>query len=127
MKLVIVDTNVLLRFLLNDIPSQKKACEQLLKKAKNNEIELHVIQAVIFEIDFILRKYYLYEKGVIIQQLKSLVSARYIDIESRDIFGKALSIYEKRNISFVDSFLLSKAEIEKAEIFTFDKKLKNRK
>ncbi len=123
MKSIIVDTNVLLHFLLNDIPQQKEACEQLLNRAKRNEIKLCVAQATIFELDFILRKYYLYNKSVVIKQLKPLVATKYINIESRDIFSKALTLYEKEDVSFVDSFLFSKAEIEKAELFTFDKDL----
>lgn len=127
MKSVIVDTNVFLRFFLSDIPQQKKACEQLLKKAKHNEITLKVSQIVLFEIDYTLRKYYQFEKEVVIKHLKPLVATAYIDIESREIFQKALLLYEKEHISFVDSFLLAKAELEDAELFTFDKKLEKLK
>lgn len=129
MKSIIVDTNVLLRFLLNDIPHQAKECEQLLIKAKNNEIKLYVARATIFEIDFILRKYYGYEKVVVIDHLKPLISAPYLIVESRILFNRAIIFYKTENISFVDAFLLVKAETEKAELFTFDQalqKLQNR-
>ena len=127
MKSILVDTNVFLHFLLNDIPKQKAACEKLLNKAKHNEIKLSVAQATVFEIDFILRKYYLYEKSVVIKQIKSLVATNYIDIESRDIFIKAITLYEKECVSLVDCFLLSKASIEASELFTFDQKLQKLK
>ncbi|HUD45023.1 MAG TPA: PIN domain-containing protein [Patescibacteria group bacterium] len=123
MKSIIVDTNVILRFLLNDIPEQKEACEQLFNKAKHNEIKLYVSQAIVFEIDFVLRKYYLYEKSVVIESLRPLIATKYINVESRDIFISALSLYKKNNVSFVDCFLLTKANLENAELFTFDKKL----
>ena len=120
MKKVIIDTNALLRFLLDDIPSQKKATEQILIQARQKEITLHVAQAIIFEIDFILRKYYHFEKVVVIEHLKSLIATNYINIESQNVFNKALYTYAKNNISFVDSFLLAKAYLENAELFTFD-------
>ncbi len=123
MKAIIVDTNVLLRFLLNDIPEQKEACEKLLTKAKHHVIKFHVVQASIFEIDFILRKYYLYEISVVIEQLKPLVATKYIDIESRAIFNNALMLYEKESVSLVDCFLVAKAKLEEAELFTFDQQL----
>lgn len=123
MKSIIVDTNALLRFLLDDIPEQKEACEQLLNRAKRNEIKFIVAQASIFEIDFILRKYYLYEKSIVVEQLKPLIATKYINIESRDIFNKALLLYQKETVSFVDCFLVAKAKLEEAELFTFDQKL----
>ncbi len=123
MKSIVLDTNALLRFLLNDIPSQRKLTEQLLNKAKNNQIKLIIVQAVVFEIDFILRKYYLFEKEVVLKQLKPLISTKYLGLEDRDIFSKALTIYEERNISFVDSFLLAKVKDLGGELFTFDQDL----
>lgn len=125
MKSVVIDTNALLRLILNDIPQQKKMTEELLKKAMSNEIKVCVAQTVIFEIDFILKKYYEFKKETVIEYLKSLVTTPYLEVESSEIFRMTLSFYEKEEISFVDCFLLSKAKIEKADLFTFDKKLKN--
>ncbi len=123
MKSVIIDTNGFLRLLLNDIPEQADRVEDLIKKAQKKQVSLLVPQIIIFEINFILQKYYLFEKQEVIEKLKSLVSGHYFIIESGNIFQKALSLYEKQNISFVDSFLLAKAVIEDAELFTFDQKL----
>ena len=124
MNSVIIDTNGFLRLFLNDIPNQADQVEECIKKAKKEHIKIIVPVIILFEINFILSKYYNIEKKEIIEKLKSLISAPYFLIESRDVFSKALVIYENTNISFVDAFLLSKGEIEKAEIFTFDKKLK---
>jgi len=123
-KQIIVDTNVFLRFLLNDIPKQKIEFEKLIKRAKENKIELLVPQIIIFEINFILEKYYGYGKKEIIDRLKSLVSASYFQVESRETFLAALSIYGSTSTSFVDCFLISQAKDKNAEIFTFDKVLK---
>jgi len=124
MNSVIIDTNGFLRLLLNDIPSQADQVEEYIKKAKKEHIKIIVPVIILFEISFVLSKYYNIEKKEIIEKLKSLISTPYFLIESKAIFSKALTIYESANIDLVDSFLLSKVEIEKAEIFTFDKKLK---
>jgi len=123
MKTIIPDSNVFLRFLLNDIPEQKKLAEKLLTQAKNKEASLLVPQIVIFEIDFILEKYYLFSKKEVVERLKSLISTDYIEIESKEAFGEALKIYEKQPISFVDCFLIARARLEEVELFTFDQKL----
>lgn len=127
MKHVIVDTNGFLRFLLDDIPEQKRIFEKLLQKAKSKQIIILVPEIIIFEIDFILRKYYQFEKKDIIEKLESLLSANFFYIESKVLFQTALTIYKTESISFVDSFLLARAKIEEVELFTFDQKLKKLK
>ena len=123
MKSVVIDTNVFLRLLLNDISEQADQVERLIRQAKKEQVKIIVVQIVLFEIDFILNKYYNFEKQEVIEKLKSLLSASYFMIESRDIFQQTLMLYKDNNVSFVDCFLLAKAKIEKAELFTFDKKL----
>ena len=125
MKRIIIDTNGFLRLLLDDIPQQADQVESLLKSAKKGEIEIFLPQIVIFEIVFTLEKYYRLYKEEVIDKIESLVSIGYIEIESRKIFLKSIFLYKNNNVSFVDCFLLNKAESEKAEIFTFDKKLRN--
>lgn len=124
MKRFLIDANALLRFLLNDIPSQKKAFEKLLQEAKRKEVALFVPQIVIFEIDFILEKYYQFSKEEIINKLKSIISTSYIQVQDKEYFKRAIELYAQKNISFADCFLLSKAKIENAELFTFDRKIK---
>ncbi len=123
MKKNIVDANAFLRYLIKDIPEQERKFEKLLQKAKKSEVILLLPQIIIFEIQFILDKYYHVDKNEIIDKLKLLVSSSYLQIVEREVFQSALVIYTSENISFVDSFLLAKTIEEKAELFTFDQKL----
>ncbi|OGH10449.1 MAG: hypothetical protein A2857_00035 [Candidatus Levybacteria bacterium RIFCSPHIGHO2_01_FULL_36_15] len=123
MKSVILDTNGFLRLLLNDNPEQADKVENLIKKAEAGQVNILVPQIIIFEINFILEKYYLLEKEEILEKLKSLASASYFVVESRDIFIRAFSLYKQNNVSLVDCFLVAKAFLEKAKLFTFDQKL----
>ena len=124
MKAVVVDTNAFLRLLLDDFPKQADLVKGLINQAKKEQIRIIIPQIVIFEIDFILRKYYSFEKQEVINKLKSLLSASYFEVESISVFRNALILYKKNNVSLVDCFLVSKAEAEEADLFTFDKKLK---
>lgn len=127
MKKIVVDTNGFLRFILDDVPAQKKSFEKLLEEAKQNQLVLFVPQIVIFEIEFTLSKYYHFSKEDIIKRLKSIIAASYLDIQDQDIFQTALKLYSGQNISFVDCFLKTISERERAELFTFDKKLQKLK
>lgn len=124
MKSLLVDANIFLRLFLNDVPKEQQEAAKLLQKAKDKKLNLIVLQIVIFEIEFILSKYYLSPKHEIIYRLQSIVSAPYLDIQDREVFQRALKIYEGKSLSLVDCFLAAKSEINNIGIFTFDKQLK---
>lgn len=123
MKKVILDTNGILRLFLDDIPKQADQVELLLKQAKKGEIKLMIPQIVVFEVNFALKKYYHFEKNSIIDKLKSLLSTDYLQVESKEVFLATLTLYGTFNASFVDCFLLSLAQVEEGDLFTFDQKL----
>lgn len=127
MKKFVLDTNALLRFLLNDIPAQKNEVRKLLVEARNGKILLSIPSIVIFEINFVLTTHYHQTKDEIIEKLESLVALPYLDIQSKTIFGITIDLYKRTSVSFVDCFLFAEAENQEAELFTFDKKLKNLK
>lgn len=120
---VVVDTNAFLRFLLNDIPSQANQVEKLLKDGKNGKIKLLVPQIIIFEIVFALEKYYKFPKKEVTGKIKAVLAMDYLKIEDNDIFKDTLVIFDHKNASLTDCFLVSFAKAKKADIFSFDKKL----
>ena len=122
MKTYILDTNCILRYLLDDIKLQADKVGELFNKAK---LEVVLPQVVVFEVQFVLSSYYLQKRMNIADRIEILISLDFLKAESQDIFAKALKFYRENNISFVDSFLLSKCIIDKIDLFTFDKKLKN--
>src|SRR3990170_1726880 len=126
MKRIIPDANIFIRYFLNDIASQVTRAEKVFEKAKKKEIELIIPQIVIFEILFILEKYYKFDKAELKEKLKSILSTDYFNIIERSVFLKALEIWSLQNISFPDAFIISFSEVNQADIFSFDKKLNKR-
>src|SRR5579872_3037944 len=114
MNAVIIDTNGILGLLLDDIPQQADKVEQLIKKSKRDQRKIIIPEAVVFEINFILNKYYKVQKKEIIEKLKSLLATSYFFVESKDIFSQALLHYDANNISLVDCFLIAKAKLGNA-------------
>jgi predicted nucleic-acid-binding protein len=119
------DANFFLRFLLNDIPAQAKEAEEKLKNAKDEKITISVSQITIFEIAFILDKYYLLKKENVVEKIKLLLSTQYLNVQNRDELMEAISIFQKTKLDFVDCFIISISRSERAKILTFDKKLLN--
>lgn len=118
-----VDTNVLLRFLLKDVLKQSEAARQKFQEAKQTKTQLFVPQIVIFEVVFALTRIYKFNKGGVVEAIKSLLAAEFLNIQDKEIFGSALSLFAKRNISLADCFIVAFSKIHKASLFTFDKDL----
>ena len=73
--------------------------------------------------NYTLLKYYHFKKDEIIKALNSMVSVSYFEVESKEIFIRALKMYKDTSMDLTDCFLITKREIENIEIFSFDKKL----
>lgn len=127
MKTVTIDTNAFIRFFLNDIPEQKEVVEKLLKQARNGKLLLLVPYIVIFEVEFILSKYYSKPKEERIEKLESIVGSNYIKVEDKKLLKKALEIFKQKNLDLADCFIFAYSEDKDAELFTFDKALKKLK
>ena len=124
MKKLVVDTNALLRLLLDDVPAQVEKVKQTLRLARLGTIELVVPQIVLFEIEFHLIKLYRFNKDKVIDSLNVILSTAYLKIHNREIFILGLQLFKESKLSFVDCFLAGYAKDLEGEIFTFDKRLK---
>lgn len=121
MKKYLLDTNIFLRFILNDIPHLAQEAENYFKRAEQGKILLFTPQIVIFEIVFALEKEYKIKRAEIIEHLKPLIAAPYIEVEDRNSFLEATDVYESKSLSLVDLFLFYKAQDMNAELLSFDK------
>ncbi len=117
----LLDTNILLRFLVGDVPSQYKISKKLFEDASQGKVALYIAQIVIFEVDFGLVKFFKFNKKEVVEMLESLVGISYIKFDNRDIFQKAIKLYKELNLDLVDCFLLTYANEKSLRLFTFDK------
>ena len=114
-KTVILDTNVILRYLLNDIEEQTLLAENIFKTRKF-VIPIEVMAEVIY----ILTKFYKQPKNEAVDGILYFMGEmKYSDI----YLETALKTYKSKNLDFVDCVLFAYGHNEYYEIFTFDKKL----
>lgn len=124
MKSVILDTNALLRLLLNDIPEQAAITQQAIESANKNNQDVIVSPIVIFEAIYALTKHYGISKDEVCKGIRKMFSVEGLIIEEKKVLLTTLNFYHTLNLSFTDCFLLAKAQEENGELFTFDQKLK---
>lgn len=118
MKTAIIDTNLIIRFLVNDDPKKAFKVENLLKDKNNTNFLLDIVVA---EIIWVLSSYYELNKAEIIEKILALINVESI-VCNRTVLNRALSIWDKNNISFIDAYIAAFAEIEECPVYSYDKK-----
>lgn len=117
----LLDTNLIIRFLVNDDPQKVSRIEKLLSDKNNTNILLDTIVA---EIIWVLSSYYSLRKSEVIEKINALIHLDTIDCNAV-LLNKALSIWEENNISYVDSYLVAVAKLGNIPLFSYDDKLKS--
>ncbi|MBR6253684.1 MAG: PIN domain-containing protein [Clostridia bacterium] len=118
--MVIVDTNIILRYLLNDDEKLNKKAREIID---NNDILIP--NEVIIEACYVLKKLYKVEKEIIYTLVIELMAQNNIYFVDRALIYETFKVYSKTNIDLVDCILYAYGKIEGQEVKTFDKKLEN--
>lgn len=114
-----VDTNILLRLILNDVPEQTDKAESWVASHT-----CHIADLALTETVFVLEKVYRMPRYDITENISAIVRNPNFSC-NRVLFEKALPIYESnQSVSINDCLLATYAEINQATpLATFDKKL----
>jgi predicted nucleic-acid-binding protein len=115
-----VDTNVLLDWLLNRDEVRTKRVDKLLSSSK----ELQIPDIIIVELTFALEKFYELPRDIVAENVNKVIDEPVLNC-NRILFRRALVDYAARPaLSFVDCCLVHYAELNHATpVWTFDKKL----
>jgi len=118
----IIDTNIILRYLVRDVePLYKKAVE-IFKEAEKRKRKILVKPLIIAEACFVLESFYKKHSEEIADSLEVFLSQNWLKVEERDTMLN-LWFWYRKNLHFVDSYLLSWAKINESKILSFDQKL----
>jgi predicted nucleic-acid-binding protein len=122
-KRVFLDTNIFIRFLVNDIPGQVDKVEKLFDLAEQDEVLLITGPPVFFEIAWTLKSFYDFDRLKIYECLSSILGIYGLTILDYDILEEALELYKSSNADFSDAYIAVSAEKNFADsIATFNKK-----
>lgn len=118
--MISLDANVVLRFLLNDIPSQTTRARTLFSKPA-----IYASDVVISEVAFVLEKGMKFERASVALLLRTLTSLQNLTF-SCHFLPEVIALFESRkSLSFVDCYAATEAKTVGGTLFTFDKKLVN--
>ena len=111
-----LDTNMILRYLLNDNQEMADKTEQYL-----NFGNVSVTIEVIAEVVYVLKGVYSMDRDIIADTIKGFLEL--VSCHEMDVLSLALDTYAERKLDFVDCVLYGYHAERGIEIATFDKKL----
>ena len=117
MSKILVDTNVVLRYLLRDNEVQSQIAKVLIESGAR------LLPEVLMETSHVLRTFYKIDKPEIATQLLTVLC--WAEIENKDVMIRAVNIFAETKLDFVDCILAAYHELKGDVVFTFDKKLNN--
>ena len=120
--MIALDTNVLVRFLVQDDPLQAQLATKLIDQL-TDDAQGFVSREVLSELVWVLERAYRRGRAEIAVALDGLLSATELDIEGSDEVAPALELYRNDGFGFADLMLAAAARRGGAnELVTFDRK-----
>jgi predicted nucleic-acid-binding protein len=116
----LVDTNLIVRYLVQDHERQAKAAGKLFDACDRGDVVIVVLPAVLAESVFVLESFYEHARGDIASALGRLVSSPGVEIGGAAIHLDALDRYRRTKIHFVDCLIAATAAAENTPVASFD-------
>lgn len=124
MKTYLVDTNVILRYLLNDIPDQAEKARRIFNRARSLKARVKILPIILVEVVYHLIHTYKIPRNEVADTLQIFISPKWIKIENKDAILEVLELFKNSKVDMVDLMLFTIAKHKGYEIVSFDKDFK---
>lgn len=116
----LIDTNLIVRFLVQDHEKHARAAGKLFDACDRGDVVIVVLSTVLAECVFVLESFYEQPRGEIASALGRLISSPGVEIQGVAIHQDALDRYRKTKMHFVDCLIASTAAAENLPVASFD-------
>jgi predicted nucleic-acid-binding protein len=116
----LIDTNVILRYLLDDHPKFSLKATQFMTNISKSEKKAEILDVVLLECIYVMEKFYKIPRQLIVDRLSKIISFDGITNTNKAILITALLTYRKHAIDFVDCLLNAYSSTNKL-VVSFDR------
>jgi predicted nucleic-acid-binding protein len=103
-----IDTNVLVRFLVQDDDAQFEKARKLIKREVAAGRRVFINQLVLMETEWVLRSRYAVPKNQIIEAISGLLDSTDVKFEDEPVIEEALFIWKDGTADFADCLIGAK-------------------
>lgn len=122
-KRVVIDTNLLVRYLTRDDIEKADAVESLLDKAGSGEVTIIIPSIVIAELVWVLESFYKLEAVAVSDLVESILNTPGLEVDEKGILFTMRKTYREKKIDFIDAWIIEFAKGNSIDtIYSFDKK-----
>lgn len=118
---LLLDANVIIRFLRADHEDHYQRSRGLFEQAERGEIRLILLESVLAEVVFVLDSVYSAPKDRISEALHPLFFHAGIECHDSSVLSDALQRWCRKNVDFMDALLAAHARSKDMPVASFDK------
>ena len=108
--MIALDTNLLVRLLVNDDQAQAAKVEAWLNKQASPARPAWVDHAVLCELAWVLERSYGYPRGDVNACIAALLAHKSLKVESPDLVRQTLALHASQSADFSDYLLAARAQ-----------------
>jgi predicted nucleic-acid-binding protein len=123
MKPLLVDTNILLRFITGEPAGQAKEVAELVAAAEAGNVRLSVLPMVLAEAVFVLTGFYEHPRSKVAEVLTHLISSPGFHAAETERMLHALKLFGAGKLDFVDCYLAAASIRDGSGLVSFDRDL----
>jgi predicted nucleic-acid-binding protein len=116
----LVDTNLIVRYLVQDHEKHAQAAGKLFDACDRGEVVIVVLPTVLAECVFVLESFYAQPRGDIVAALGRLIASPGVEISGMEIHLDALRRFQKTRVHFVDCLIAATSMAQDMPVATFD-------
>jgi predicted nucleic-acid-binding protein len=121
MKELLLDSNVILRFLLADDPKQSPNTTRTFTAAARGAYLLHLDPLVVAECVYVLMGEFERDRKFVALALRQIVESAGIETEQKTLLLEALRRFSETRVDFQDAWLAAKSSEDKIAVASFDR------
>ena len=116
-----LDTNVLVRWILDDEPRQAARVQRLFEEVSEQQLPLFVPSTVMLELEWVLRSRYKFDKSTVLGAFNALLETQELEFQDEPALERALSLYRQASADFADCLHAGQCgSAGRAPMITFD-------
>jgi len=118
----LLDTNVLVRFLLSDKTPKYKFLFDFFESLEQGKLQVELKLIVLFQVVFVLKSFYEIPKLDIADNMLDLLRLKGLVVKEKKIVQRMLELWRDNNLEIVDCYLIACLEGDKQNIlYSYDR------
>ena len=118
---LLLDTNVLVRFLTNDDPHKAHRCEKLFRQATKGDVTFRLSDVCLAELVWTLESYYQLERKDIADKITAVLNTDGFEVDNETLWLDAMRRYAESKVDLIDAFHAAMAAQANLPVCSFDR------